>query len=258
MKNKNTILVILITFINLSIVNGQDKVKINISFGTDVGRKFTALNFGADTSATTGLDKVLGEKDLPNLKPPGDVHGWFIFFDSVMNSTIVSYVDMKPFPKEGNNPVIYKFEVQNIVRYINFTWDIINSPLIDSIFLEDNFDDIFIVRENMKEKTAYSHDTWKSALDNFFIKVWYKTGNTAVVEQNEVEGSNITIQDNTISFRNDIDYFKMFSLTGQLIVSSDNNLCEKTIKMDNLDSGVYFLQYTDIHGRNFNHKILKY
>lgn len=235
---------------------GQETVKFNISFSTDNSKAFTALYFGADKTATPGLDTLLGEKDLPNVKPPGDPHGWFIFFDSTLNYNVVSYVDMRPFP--GINPVVYQLEVQNIVRYINFSWKPVISPLIDSIFLEDNFEELDIVRENMATTNSYTHDTWKSDIDKYFIKVWYKTGITNVEEDKGTVNGLIAYKDETIIFDTGIIEYRILSLDGTVLNDGTGNGSEKYLNIGYYPAGIYFIEAKAISGKILHEKILKY
>lgn len=241
-----------------SLAEAQNRIKINISFSTDSGKPFKALYFGADDLATDGLDTVLGELDLPDLKPPGGIHGWFMFFDPPSQSKKVSYVDLRPFPKPGANPVLYEFEVHNIERFINFIWDPITSALIDSIYLEDNFDDIPIVRENMKEKTSYSHDKWVSDIDRFFIKVWYKSGANSIAEDNNYINYCRYAPGNTLLIAENISNASLFNITGEEISKYNFSNNSRIIDLDLLPNGIYFIIMTDELGDKHLNKILKY
>jgi hypothetical protein len=241
-----------------SIAVAQNRIKINISFSTDSGKPFKALYFGADDIATEGLDTSLGELDLPDLPPPGGIHGWFRFFDLPSNSNKVSYVDLRPFPKPGENPVKYEIEIQNIVRFINFTWDPINSPLIDSIYLEDSFEELPIVRENMMANTSYTHDKWISDIDKFYIKVWYKSGESSVVE----DGSDISycsfLSDNSLLIAENISIASLYNITGEEINKFNFSSNSRIIDLGMLPKGIYFIILTDELSGNHLNKILKY
>lgn len=241
-----------------SLAEAQNRIKINISFSTDSGKPFKALYFGADDLATDGLDTALDETDLPDLKPPGGIHGWFMFYDIPSESRKVSYVDLKPFPKPGSNPVLYEFEVHNIERFINFIWDPIISPLIDSIYLEDNFDDIPIVRENMMAKTSYSHDKWISDIDIFFIKVWYKSGANSIAVDNTDTNYFRYVSENELLISENIRNASLCDITGDEINKFNFSINPRIIDIELLPKGMYFIILTDEFGGKHLNKILKY
>jgi len=252
------ILLIIIAALVPNVCLSKDEVRINIHVGTDDQSKTVLkhLYFGLNENATEGIDTVLGEKDLPPWTPPTDLYAVFTFIDTTAIEEKYTYVDMRPFPTSGSTPTLCTLSVKNAATKIYLSWQKIESTEIDSISLEDIFDDIQIVKVNMMEQQSYTQDLLVSRIDKFLIKIWAK--NTTDVIDEETKEENIIVASNKILFDNDeFKRIKIFSLNGIQIMECELNQGHNIIDINGLTDGPYFITAISDNGKVFNKKILK-
>jgi len=111
------------------------------------------LHFGLDSTATDGIDILLGESDLPPFPPPGAFEARFFLPDNNFTGTLGSYDDYRnavlPFTGEKEFRLAYQPGTGTV---INITWDF---PQSITGVLQDIING-YLINVNMVDSGSYT------------------------------------------------------------------------------------------------------
>lgn len=217
---------------------------------------FDHLIFGVDPSATSRIDTVLGESELPPFTPPSGLYGVFLIYDSTYLDDSWgedwSYIDLKPIPN-NHDSIEYKFEVFDDGIEYTMKWDKL-SENIDSAILIDNYTKGGATFVNMKDSLKIN--ITNPSLRVFLIKLWYKT-NTSVFQQNPENTTFLKISPNPCSDnlnivldKDDTYKFEVINFLGEKIIEEKLQGKQEALNITILNPGIYFLIVTNRDGFN--------
>lgn len=214
------------------------------------------LKFGVSKFATDSIDKDLGEKDWPGFGPPNGILPMFEVFNK--SETLYSPVDIKFLDLDKSKHYIrYYVKIAgspNSTKY-KIYWDslLMQNVGIDSIFFR-NRETTKFVDVDMKKNSSVEIEFWRPK--TFFIEVYYDNLKITNVESEYIENHTIKIQNNTLlnQSENELSKLIVYDVLGNIVMNYENIESNSTIDLNPLNSGLYFIKYSDKNST----KILKH
>lgn len=244
MKMKKNIVFIIGLLFAISYAKADFKSIINIKLQNNANQELSAYSCGAQTGASDGVDKTLGELDLPPMPLMPGILGAMFDMDTLHTDGTFSYIDIRSVP-ENTDYFIHQY-LFNVYFGGGDTLDIIWGKLpgnIDSAIIQDYaYDMTKLIRVDMKKQQKIV--VGNSFVNKFTIKIWYNKLNSVVEESPKPD--EILLFPNpgngVINVNSAVDYnkYEIYATTGELISADSFN--GKYINIPNLSSGVYIVK----------------
>lgn len=241
---KRAILLLILIISGFSPAFSQFNWETELKIKNNLGYSLDSIFIGAKQNATDGLDKILGEEDLPTFEPPQVDLFAFLYLKNG-TETLWSYRDYRAVPEENN----FKEQYILYVNYgagtaIDISWDAFGSE-IDSAYIEDIFLDVDMYRIDMKKnQTAHIENHYSS---DHIITIWYNKSGSDVVENSEK--NDIFVYPNPAE---DNILLQNVPLAGIVNIYNEYGTCMinsqyygERINLSSLCSGVYYIKYND-------------
>ncbi len=269
MKNISIIILLVIIASNTAFADSWGpKIKLEVS---NIHGQKSTLYFGVDAKATDGLDKdtfffdekkLIEDYDLPTSMPSGILACVMIRDTTNPTDYLESYVDFRQIP--GSDTFMHKFQL------LKCSWGMIEPQDVKPIKiywgkLPDGIDSAkFRGRQWMKDakeidmKTVEYIDSASLIYDkSFYITIWFNknSGNFQKTDEITAIYPNITNDYTYCNIANAYQYM-IINMQGQVLSNQrfDN---DSRINVQNLNSGVYYIQIFDLDGKMYIDKIIK-
>jgi len=172
MKNIFPVFVLFFIFLVLSSDSfSYDLTRTRLYLSTTRGYKLEKLVFGINPLASNSLDTTLGENEIFPSPPPEGMQAGFMIYDTIQQSNVWTYLDLKPYPKSDTNWVYFELDSWlNSGDVLSIRWNPIGHE-IDSIFI------IYLSTNgsmmNVDMKSVNSVKAPNTYIKQFIIKVKY-------------------------------------------------------------------------------------
>ncbi|PKL85463.1 MAG: hypothetical protein CVV22_07845 [Ignavibacteriae bacterium HGW-Ignavibacteriae-1] len=248
---KKYIVFISLLFASIS-VHSQIHSVINLNITNDRGATPSwTYGFGVSHLATDGVDKELGEFDLP----PAPPEGLYVYFEYIYNKfgvdeIIATNMDIKALPEEEHFYIKHKLNIKwSFSKEVYIKWNnLAFSEHIDSIFIKDPFDGQF-VKADMKKKDSLL--LTNNAFTVFYIHVYYSKNAASVIENEIISDYEVfpnPVVDILSVGKKDFKDLIVYSIDGRVIARFTGN---EVISVNNLPRGLYFYLIDGIHYGKF-------
>lgn len=217
--------------------NWQTQIKLK----NDLGQTFDINYLGVKQLATDGLDLSLGEEDLPTIPVPEPELSAVFYINNDIN--LWSYREYKAVPDSIHFKKVYIIDIEygTAANTIDISWDKFG-PEIDSAFIEDIYDDVYIYKTDMKTSQTVHLTNHSARLQK--ISIWYNKSGQAVIEN--CQKNDIFVYPNPAE---DNILLKNVSIAGELKIYNELGLCVlqcdnagEKIDISSLNKGLYFIQ----------------
>jgi hypothetical protein len=234
----------MVSVICLTPAFGQFNWETNIRLENNIGQKFNINYFGVKQNATDGLDLNLGEEDLPTSPvPEPELSAVFYVNNNIYTWT---YKEYRAVPDSNNFKKVYIIDIEygTGASSIDISWDKFGKE-IDSAFIEDIWDDVYIYKVNMKTDQTVHLTNHAARLQK--ITIYYNKSGTGVVENSEKNDifvypnpaeDNILLKETSIG-----ENIKIYNQLGICVL--DTNYIGEKINISKLDAGLYFIKSND-------------
>lgn len=250
---KKYIILILLFILLAENLKSQVHSVTNLNITNDRGAKLSwNYGFGASHMATDGVDKELGEFDLP----PAPPEGLYVFFEYIYNrdgldEIISTNMDIKAVPDEEHFYIKHKLNIKwGFSKEVYIKWNNLSfSAHVDSVFIKDPFDGQFI-KADMKQKDSIL--LRNSAFTVFYIHVYYSKNPASIVDGYEnLKDYQVfpnPVDDILSIGKKDFNDLIVYSSDGRMIARFEKN---ELISLKHLQTGIYFYLIDGIHYGKF-------
>jgi hypothetical protein len=249
---KKYIVLILISFATLS-VHSQIHSVTNLNISNDRGVTLSwNYGFGVSHLATDGVDKELGEYDLP----PAPPEGLYVYFEYIynrdgMDEIISTNMDIKALPEEEHFYIKHKLNIKwGFSKEVYIKWNnLAFSEHVDSVFIKDALNGQFI-KADMKQKDSLL--LRNNAFTVFYIHVYYSKNPASIIEDDEKISDYKVFPNPVVDIlslgKKDFKDLIVYSIDGRVIARFTGY---EVISVNNLPRGLYFYLIDGIHYGKF-------
>jgi len=249
---------IIILIININSLHAVETM-IKIFTESNLGKKLDNNYIGLHPDGTNGIDKDLGEFEIPGGPPGGGFLTYFSFIDSNLNvppERVLSYKDIRGIPKDTKifmvEHILGNFRSSNEILTIRW----LDLPKwIDSAYIYDSAELLYKV--NMKENLSITIQ--QAGIKEFIIRLWYNLNNTSVKDDLDV----VTLLfpnpvNNYLSYETKfpISCLYIYSQDGKKVMTDCDNHNSK-INVEQLTAGSYYVVFEFPDGRRINRNFIK-
>jgi len=229
----------------LSVAGYAQEFAVPIRATLNVGSTKTFIyTFGADRAATDSLDRELGEKEIPTLRPPGDI--FYVWTVPPTEELIwLSPLDLRPYTIDAPSVIEYRVQVNWFGGVLTFSYG--STPLpsqIDSMYIVDGYTEFPDNVLKMKVEPGASIQTNNPAFEEFKVLIWCNGTTTSVAEERSAQPLSLypNPTSDAIMIRGDKvvgSEVQIVSCTGEILDRSKISVSEPMIPVSHLAPGWY-------------------
>lgn len=247
------ILILILILIAANRLDAQMHVVVNVNVTNERGTKpVWNYGFGVSHKATDGVDKELGEIELP----PAPPEGLYVYFDYIYNmhgfdDVIFTNIDIKAEPDEEHFYIKHKLNIKwGNSKEIHINWNNLAFPAqVDSVFMMDALDGAF-VKADMRQKDSII--LRNNAFTVMYIHVYYSKNPASISDDDSVLNQYLAYPnpvDDILSIdKKDFDSLIVYSIDGRIIAEYGRN---EVVSVKYLPKGLYFYLIDGIHYGKF-------
>lgn len=205
------------------------------------------LVFGAITSATDSLDKLLGETDIPPFPPP--TPDLFVVFnwDTTDPSGRWTYNDFRSVP-EDKQEFFHRYKAilfKRVNSIVTISWSSLPSS-IKSAVISDKLGGILFSADMKSTQSVTINNTVLDKIDIHIDVVYDKKGLSVSdnISENWEVFPNPAIDFIKVINEDNINAIEIFNLYGEIVLTKENMTTENNIDVSKLSSGYYSVRIT--------------
>lgn len=237
----------------LHVVATAQTVELPLTFVNTLptGTSTYGFTVAANPNATTGVDSMLNEQEIPSLPPPAGV---FIVYSVPPTPDYIwlSPRDVRPFQTEGPRYTSYDLGVTWTGGKLDVTWGQLSTE-IDSAYITDVITDFpnNFIKQRIEPGASFS--TTNSAITKLKVLVWYKQ-NVATVNEQERRETVWTVYPQPAVDQVTLGNVRVGSLVTVIDLTGRVRYTERTtsetpvIDIRLLEPGAYVISLSDAYG----------